>query len=67
VAEALGERPSGSGCRLYSHPMRFATAKPPSRRAMRMPSSKPNAWCVVMITMGFTIGAAMRKVSVSAP
>ncbi len=30
-----------------------------------MPSSKPNAWWVVMITIGFTIGAAIRNVSVS--
>ena len=34
-------------------------------RAIRMPSLQPNAWCVVMITMGFTIGAAIRNVSVS--
>ena len=31
-----------------------------------MPSSKPNAWCVVMITIGLTIGAATRNASVSA-
>src|SRR6478735_8422754 len=31
-----------------------------------MPSSKPKAWWVVMMTMGLTIGAAMRKVSVAA-
>ena len=58
-------RASGDGCREYSHPIRLAIAYPPRMRATRMPSLKPNAWCVVRITMGFTIGAAIRNVSVS--